>query len=85
MSLTTNIFQRKKERIADTEENHRSRSNFSKSLSGLTSDLYTSEQRILINDLMKKNEWIEEEGNDIEKIIVGHCPLKCVNLKNGLG
>lgn len=40
MSLTTNIFQRKKERIADTEENHRSRWNFSKSLSGLTSDLY---------------------------------------------
>lgn len=61
----------KREKIADTEENHRSRWNFSKSLSGLSEALYTAEQHILINDLIKKNEWIEEEGNDIEEIIVG--------------
>jgi hypothetical protein len=62
----------KREKIADTEENHRSRWNFSKSLSGLSQVLYTAEQHILINDLIKKNEWIEEEeGNDIEEIIVG--------------
>jgi hypothetical protein len=36
----------------------------------LTLALYTAEQRFFIGDFIRKNEGIEEEGKDIEKIIV---------------
>lgn len=55
--------------IKETEEHHSSEWNSKLHLSGLTEHLYTSDQQQLIQALIKKNEWIEEETNSLVKII----------------
>ena len=40
-------------------------------LSSLTANLYSSKQLTIIQNLIKSDEWIEEEGNDIGEIING--------------
>lgn len=42
-------------------------------LSGLPSELYTEEQKQLIEVLIKKNSWIVEESNDLIKLIDNEC------------
>lgn len=59
----------KPERIKDTEDYHRSEWNKTTELSSLTAEFYSSEQLALIQNLIKADEWIEEEGNDISAII----------------
>jgi len=38
-------------------------------LSGLPSELYTEEQKLLIEMLIKENSWIVEESNDLIELI----------------
>lgn len=59
----------KKESIVSTDEFHRSRWNKSAELSGLNEYLYSNDQILLIKNLIEKNEWIEEESNNIMEII----------------
>lgn len=59
----------KREEIEQTKENHRSQWKYRKQLSGLNESLYTSEQVNLVQELIAKNEWIEEESNDLLEII----------------
>lgn len=59
----------KKESIVSTDEYHRSRWNKSAELSGLNESLYSNDQILLIRNLIEKNEWIEEESNNILDII----------------
>lgn len=57
------------ERIKDTEEYHRSEWDKTTELSSLATNLYSPKQLTLIESLIKADEWIEEEGNDIRPII----------------
>ena len=59
----------KPESIKETEAHHRSKWNRIMELSSLNMNLYSSEQLSLIKNLVQEDEWIEEEGNDIGKII----------------
>lgn len=59
----------KPERIKDTEDYHRSEWDKTTELSSLTANLYSSEQLAILQNLIKTDEWIEEEGNDIGRII----------------
>lgn len=59
----------KPESIKDTEDFHRSKWNKNAALSSLTSELYSSAHLKLIQKLIRDDEWIEEEGNDIVAII----------------
>lgn len=59
----------KPERIKDTEDYHRSKWDKATELSSLTANLYSSKQLTMIQSLIKTDEWIEEEGNDIGEII----------------
>jgi hypothetical protein len=59
----------KKESIISTEEYHRSQWNRSSELGGLKKSLYSDHQVLLIKNLIEKNEWIEEESNNLVKII----------------
>lgn len=61
----------KSERIKDTEDYHRSKWDKTTELSSLTANLYSSKQLTIIQNLIKSDEWIEEEGNDIGEIING--------------
>lgn len=61
----------KPERIKDTEDYHRSEWDRATEFSFLTAKFYSSEQLVLIQNLIKADEWIEEEGNDIGAIIDG--------------
>lgn len=44
---------------------HNSKWNHSSDLSGLTQSYFTPKEIFLINQLIKKNQWIEEESNDL--------------------
>lgn len=55
--------------IKETEEHHASEWNSKLHFSGLTEHLYTLSQQQLIQTLIKKGEWIEEETNSLVKII----------------
>ncbi|MDR2653500.1 MAG: hypothetical protein LBC68_14540 [Prevotellaceae bacterium] len=57
------------EYINETEEYHRSRWDKTTELSSLSEELYSHEQLDLIRNLIQTDKWIEEEGNDIGKII----------------
>lgn len=59
----------KSEGIKDTEDFHRSKWDKDAALSSLTTERYSSEQLELIQKLIQKDEWIEEEGNNIAAII----------------
>ena len=59
----------KRENIVGTSDYHDSQWRHHLSLSGLSPEKYSEEQKELINNLMELNEWIEEEGNDIKEII----------------
>ena len=61
----------KSERIKDTEDYHRSEWNKTVELSSLAANRYSPEQLVLIQSLIRTDEWIEEEGNDIGAIIDG--------------
>lgn len=52
----------KPERIKDTEDYHRSEWDKTTELSSLTVNLYSSEQLAILQNLIKTDEWIEEEG-----------------------
>lgn len=57
-------------KLSETEDYHKSNwKNKEKFICGLTKDFYSTEQQILIQDLVEKEEWIEEEGNDLDQII----------------
>lgn len=57
-------------KLSETEENHKSIwKNKEQYICGLKADYYNSEQQNLIKDLSDKDEWIEEEGNNLEQII----------------
>ncbi len=65
--LKPNIRQVK---LSETEENHKSNwKNKDKYICGLKTDYYNTEQQKLIQNLSDKDEWIEEEGNNLEQII----------------
>ncbi|MGD1843062.1 MAG: hypothetical protein ACFB0B_19530 [Thermonemataceae bacterium] len=49
--------------------NHNSQWNSSKSLSGLKPSDFTSKEIELINKLIQKNQWIEEESNDLMEVL----------------
>lgn len=55
--------------IKETEKHHASEWNSKLHFSGLTEHLYTPSQQHLIQTLIKKGEWIEEETNSLVKII----------------
>ncbi|OAV74304.1 hypothetical protein Barb7_02208 [Bacteroidales bacterium Barb7] len=59
----------KRERIIDTSDYHSSQWQNNSPFSGLNPLRYSDEQKELIVRLMDSNEWIEEESNDIQKII----------------
>ena len=61
----------KPERIKDTVDYHRSEWRKTTELSSLVTNLYSTEQVELIQSLIKTDEWIEEEGNDINAMIDG--------------
>ena len=59
----------KKEGVEETSENHRSLWNNKSQLSGLNKLLYQQGHIELIQQLVRNNEWIEEESNDLIDII----------------
>lgn len=60
----------KPEKISETEEHHSSLwENKDKFICGLTAQYYNEEQIKLIEYLVKKEEWIEEEGNELGYLI----------------
>ncbi len=60
----------KKEGIEQTSDNHRSLWNNKSQLSGLNKSFYQQDQIELIQQLVRNNEWIEEESNDFLEIIL---------------
>ena len=52
-------------RISVYSPNHRSDWNYNRELSGLQSEYYSQPEVNLINELISKKEWIEEEDNDL--------------------
>lgn len=59
----------KKESIVATSDYHNSQWRNDLSFSGLNPNQYSKEQKDFILELMKSNEWIEEESNDIGLLI----------------
>jgi hypothetical protein len=59
----------KKEGVKQTSDNHRSQWDNKLQLSGLNRFLYKDDQIELIQQLVKNNEWIEEESNNLIDII----------------
>jgi hypothetical protein len=60
----------KSEKINATSDYHNSQWQMQFPLSGLNPDKYSTEQKKLIANLIASNEWIEEEGNDMQNIIL---------------
>ncbi len=57
-------------KLSETDEYHKSKwKNKEKFICGLTKEFYDNEQQRLIQNLVKKDEWIEEEGNNLDEII----------------
>ncbi len=61
----------KKESITSTSDYHSSQWQKHFTLSGLNHSMYSDEQKRLITRLIDSNEWIEEEGNNIQTLIEG--------------
>jgi hypothetical protein len=59
----------KKESITSTSDYHNSQWRSHLPFSGLDPDKYSNEQKELIMKLINSNKWIEEESNDLHKII----------------
>jgi hypothetical protein len=59
----------KRESITGTNDYHSSQWQSNISFSGLNFNQYSEQQKELILNLIESNEWIEEESNDIHKII----------------
>lgn len=69
----------KREKIVETENQHRSQWKRNLYFSDLESFLYTDIQKELILKLIQNNEWIEEESNNLSDLIERICfnsPLK---------
>ncbi|WP_333888580.1 hypothetical protein [Sphingobacterium siyangense] len=60
-----------KDRLPVDSPHHYSKWDFSREFSGLDKSSLTEEAVILINELIYKNEWIEEEYNDLEIMMRG--------------
>lgn len=57
-------------KLSGTNDYHKSNwKNREKFICGLTKEFYNSEQQNLIQNVVAKDEWIEEEGNNLNKII----------------
>ncbi|MFV0594020.1 MAG: hypothetical protein ACK5M7_21795 [Draconibacterium sp.] len=61
----------KTESIISTSDYHSSLWQNHLTLSGLNPSMYSDEQKGLIKGLIESNEWIEEEGNNIQTLIEG--------------
>lgn len=59
----------KREKIVETEAQHRSQWKRELYFSDLESVLYTDVQKEVILELIQNNEWIEEEGNNLNDLI----------------
>lgn len=64
-SLTLLTPNGKREKLKDTEEHHSSAWKQDVCFAGLNPQRYSPEQQALISDLIAKEEWGEEEGNDL--------------------
>ncbi|RHV92972.1 hypothetical protein [Culturomica massiliensis] len=70
-SLTLLTPNGKREKLKDTEDHHSSVWKPGPCFSGLTPERYSPAQQVLLADLIAREEWIEEEGNDLVGLIEG--------------